>query len=187
MFFKISEKIVDSFVNDGIVKDDDRELYQYGVRQGFSLILNIVTTLIIGLLLNMVWQSAMFMLYYAPIRIYAGGYHAKTQLRCYVLSSIMVTIVLLAIKYFTFTDITCVVLLAISDLVIFLFSPTEDKNKPLDELEKKVYRKRTLVILTVDSVLICEFIFLKFFDVAICGVLALLALSVMLIVARKKI
>ena len=39
-----------------------------------------------------------FILAYIPIRSYAGGYHASTQLRCYILSNAVVVAVLIAIR-----------------------------------------------------------------------------------------
>jgi len=43
--------------------------------------------------------------------------------------------------------------LIVSAILIFAFSPIEDKNKPLDEIEKKVYRRRAMVAWTVEVLL----------------------------------
>lgn len=43
--------------------------------------------------------------------------------------------------------------MAISALIIFVLSPVEDKNKPLDKIELKVYRKRTLLILLAELII----------------------------------
>lgn len=41
----------------------------------------------------------------------------------------------------------------VGSLIIFLFSPVEDKNKPLDAAEQLVYQKRTRFYLIVEIVL----------------------------------
>jgi len=181
MFDRISEKIADGFVRDGIVKTEDRELYQYGVNQGFNLILNIATTLIIGLLLNMIWQSVLFMFAYIPIRIFAGGFHAKTPLGCYVLSVVLNTAILLIMKYVIFPTIVLFIMTLVSSVVISLLSPVEDVNKPLDKLETRVYKKKVIIILGIELVITAVLVASRFVDAAICVILALSIVSVVLV------
>lgn len=50
-------------------------------------------------------------------------------------------------------DVVNYVVLAISAFIIFVLSPVEDKNKPLDKIELKVYRKRTLLILLAELII----------------------------------
>ena len=54
--------------------------------------------IIIGLLFNMICESIIFMVSYSILRIYAGGYHASTPIRCYLFSIVMIVAVLLLMK-----------------------------------------------------------------------------------------
>lgn len=153
MFVKVAEKLADSLEENEIIKHDDRELYVYGLDQGFSIILNIITTLLIGLIFNTFFQLVVFMAAYIPLRSFAGGYHAKTPLRCYIFSIIMLVFVSWGMKNLVFRDVVNYVVLAISAFIIFVLSPVEDKNKPLDKIELKVYRKRTLLILLAELII----------------------------------
>jgi len=63
MFSHISGRITDNMVNDGIIASEDRELYFYGVQQGLIILLNIITTVIVGLLLGTLWQMLVFTAY----------------------------------------------------------------------------------------------------------------------------
>ncbi len=153
MFVKVAEKLADSLEENEIIKHDDRELYVYGLDQGFSIILNIITTLLIGLIFNTFFQLVVFMAAYIPLRSFAGGYHAKTPLRCYIFSIVMLVFVSLGMKNLVFRDVVNYVVLAISAFIIFVLSPVEDKNKPLDKIELKVYRKRTLLILLAELII----------------------------------
>ncbi|MDE7104637.1 MAG: accessory gene regulator B family protein [Ruminococcus sp.] len=150
---KVAEKLADSLEENEIIKHDDRELYVYGLDQGFSIILNIITTLLIGLIFNTFFQLVVFMAAYIPLRSFAGGYHAKTPLRCYIFSIVMLVFVSLGMKNLVFRDVVNYVVLAISAFIIFVLSPVEDKNKPLDKIELKVYRKRTLLILLAELII----------------------------------
>lgn len=136
-----------------IIKSDDRELYVYGLNQGLSILLNIVTTLGIGLLFGCTPQLVVFMVAYIPLRSYAGGYHARTPLRCYVISIIMLIVVSMCLKCIELNHWYYWTLVVVSFFFIIFLSPIADKNKPLDEIEVKVYRKRAIFILLVEVAL----------------------------------
>ncbi|MBQ8010486.1 MAG: accessory gene regulator B family protein, partial [Oscillospiraceae bacterium] len=99
MFYKLSERIVDGFEKQRVILSEDKEIYRYGVQQGLNLAFNFLTTLVIGAVCGMFWESVLFMAAYMPLRSFAGGYHAKTHLRCYLYSIVMITAVLLVIRF----------------------------------------------------------------------------------------
>ena len=99
MFSKCSEKIADKLQCNNIIDDERYEICRYGINQLFSTILDFATILLIGFVFNMVLEGIIFTATYIPIRIYAGGYHAKTPQRCWLFSAIMLLIVLCIIKY----------------------------------------------------------------------------------------
>lgn len=186
MFVKISQKIAENLKHSSIIDSEEQELYAYGFKQGFIIVLNLVTTLAIGLLLGKVLEISLFMTAYIPVRTYAGGYHAKTTFRCYLLSVMMLTAVTLCIKYLWLPNIVYDFVMIASIVVVLLFSPVEDSNKPLDAEEVQVYRKRTLYLLLTETIVFSIMRFLKFqvFAIAICY--AMIVLGVMLILGVVK-
>lgn len=152
MFAKVAKQLAVHLEENQIIKSDDRELYVYGLNQGLSILLNIVTTLGIGLLFGTVLQLVVFMVAYIPLRSYAGGYHARTPVRCYLISIAMLTIISLLIKYITLGRWVYLIETAISSVIIAILSPVADNNKPLDEIEIVVYKKRTKRILLAEVV-----------------------------------
>ncbi len=149
MFGSIAEKITTQLELNNAIKSEDRAIYRYGIQQGLSIILNLITTLLIGILTGMFWESMIFTAAYMFLRRYAGGFHAKTPVRCYLYSTTMVVAVLLAIKLLPMTKIVYFCLFVVGVLAIFIFAPVEDKHKPLDETEQCVYRKRTRLVLAL--------------------------------------
>ena len=187
MFEKTSEKITNAIAQNGTIKAEDKELYKYGIQQGMMILLNLCTTLIIGAVFEMVWQSILFTVAYIPIRSYAGGYHSKTPQRCYIFSILMIIAVLWGMKYFNNTYFICIALLVFASIIILLLSPVEDKNKPLDKLEKRIYKKRTLIILGIEILIILLFLVIDILSISFCMVIALFSLSIMLVLGRIKI
>jgi accessory gene regulator B len=153
MFSSIAEKITMHLEANNAFKSEDRAIYQYGIQQGLSIMLNLSTALLLGIVTGMIWESIIFSAAYMLLRRYAGGFHAKTPARCYIYSSAMVLLALLGIKYVFDSILISICMFIVGSLIIFLFSPVEDKNKPLDAAEQLVYQKRTRFYLIVEIVL----------------------------------
>ena len=120
------------------------------------------------------------------LRSFAGGYHAKTPVRCYILSLIMITVVLTGMKYLPVAEIVCYAVLLATVLIVFLLSPVEDKNKPLDEIEQKVYRKCVVFISMVELVICLIFKLVNLDSLSIAVTYSFVILSIMLIAGKIK-
>lgn len=182
---QISVKVVDSLIKNDIISNDDKTLYLFAVDQLFSLLLHIVTTLIIGALFGMFLESVVFLIAYIPIRQYAGGYHAKTPTRCYIISVVLTMVSLYIIGLPIWSDYVILFVLSITSLIIFLLAPVEDKNKPLDDKEQIVYKNRTHIVLAVLIFFaLISFFILKPFCISV--VVSQMTLSFMLILGTIK-
>ncbi|MGB4438355.1 MAG: accessory gene regulator B family protein [Sedimentibacter sp.] len=144
----ISEKIVILMVQNLIIAAEDKELYVYGFHQGFILLANILTAILIGFLFNRETEIIIFLAAYIPLRSNAGGYHAKTSFGCYIFSIIMIVVVVSVIGLLFWNAFNLIAITTISAGIIMLFAPMEDINKPLDQNEKQIYKKRTYIILS---------------------------------------
>ncbi len=187
MFEKISIKITDKLEENGAVSKSDRELYEYGLRQILSTLLNAATALLIGLAIGMTGHAVIFIAAYIPVRIYAGGLHASTPKRCWAVSAVMLVAALFAVKYIPkeyFWIITALSLAACA--CIIWLSPVEDSNKPLDDEENRVYRTRTISLLSVEIALTGTLIFLNLRKIAMTIEIVWLTLNVMLIIGKIK-
>ncbi|MFR7986233.1 MAG: accessory gene regulator B family protein [Clostridia bacterium] len=147
---------VERLIRNGIIKESERELYYFGVNGLCLFLVNIATSVIIGILFGMLWQSLLFSAAYIPLRSYAGGYHAKTPGMCYILSTILIACVLMVIKYAPLSTMGMHTALLASMIVIFVKAPIESENKPLSKRERAVYRRkaRWLVLLEISISLI---------------------------------
>ena len=186
MFYKLSERITDEFEKQRVIVSEDKEIYRYGVQQGLNLAFNLLTTLVIGAVCGMFWESILFMAAYMPLRSFAGGYHAKTHLRCYLYSIVMITVVLLIIRFLPVGRIIYSCLMLVGGIVIFLLAPVEDKNKPLDDEEQRVYCIRTRVILVLEGSVLLVSILLQFKPFHSAISLAIFCLGVLVLVGKVK-
>ena len=186
MFYKASVYISDILEQQNKFSTEDKELYRYGIQQGLNILLNIITTIIIGALCGMIFPSIIFLLSYMPLRSFCGGYHAKTHMHCYICSIIMITGILLIAKYFTFDIIVYEFLLLISLILIFLLAPIEDRNKTLDKDEKRIFRKKSYAIAILEVFIYHIFLIIHFTNICKILSISLFSLSILMIIGWLK-
>lgn len=181
----LTSKFVNRLINNNIIKKEDAEIYSYGFKEMIFIILNLITTLFIGALFNKVFEIILFMIMYIAIRVYSGGYHARTKLKCYMFSILMLTSVCYILKINLLQSNFLVVILAIISSILILFlAPVEDENKPLDEIEIKIYTKRTIRnLIIVFSVLSITLIFNKI-NLSACICISILCNGLVLLVGK---
>jgi len=186
MKINISERIAGSLINAGAVPSEDKALYEYGIKMGLFLVINVATAVLIGLLLEMVWQCVIFLIAYNPVRTYAGGSHASTPLICYLVSIPMILAVLLGIRMIPWNGYLCLIILFIAVIIIVVLAPVEDPNKPLDAREKTVYGRRARIHSAVLSGAAMMLWFAGFEQVSLSIVMALGVAAVMLVLGANK-
>ena len=183
---RLAVKIVNNLVHSGVIKEEDAEIYIYGINQILTSVLNVSSALIIGLIFGVFPEIAVFMAAYIPLRSFAGGYHAKTPLSCYVFSVIMLIVVSIGLKYLHLADWVYYAVLVAATLVVLVLFPVEDRNKPLDEIEHRVYKKLTILIAAVELTLAMLLKLLMFDDLFIATAYSFVVLSLMLIAGKAK-
>ena len=186
MFYKASVYISDILEQQNKFSKDEKEIYRYGIQQTLNLTLNILTTIIIGLILHTAFQSIWFLICYIPLRSYCGGYHAPNHLRCYIYSVILITCILEVTKHFRFNNVVCESFVLLSFFVIILLAPIEDKNKPLDNIEKKVFRKKACKLALIEVIVYHVLLTLNLTYSYVILSLSLLSLSLLMIIGAIK-
>lgn len=174
----LSEKIAARLLRNEVIEAADYEIYEYGIEQILSNIIDVITIIIIGVVIGNVQYGITFLIAFMALREYAGGYHASTPLRCYLLTVTVITIVLLIMKYIEVCYNAGLIMLTVSGLIIILLSPVESVNKPLDRIERTVYRRKALIIWCVETLIavICTVFHLG--DIATCIIMAQVVLGI---------
>jgi len=97
MLSKVSKRGAEILEKRGKIDYTQLSQYEYGFELLISTISTFSTILILGLFGGYISQAIIFLLYFAPIRIAAGGYHAKSYGRCFILTN-MIAVVCVAIS-----------------------------------------------------------------------------------------
>ena len=95
VFEKSSLSIAKWLEKNRIIEQDKLVVVKWGIRNILDTAFNIFIFLIIGVTMRMTLETIVFTLGYIPLRSFFGGYHAKTPVRCCVLSNIILFTALL--------------------------------------------------------------------------------------------
>ncbi|MDR1773900.1 MAG: accessory gene regulator B family protein [Clostridioides sp.] len=147
------EEFTEYLISANIIEEEDKEVYIYGIKNAFILFSHIVLYVVIAVVSGMFKESVFFIVTYFALRMYAGGYHARTQSLCNFFSTTVFIMALLAIRYSPNSVLLCCLIVVVSSIIVFLLSPVEDQNKPLIELEKVMYRKKTYIVLAIQIII----------------------------------
>lgn len=162
MISKLSTHLTEKLLSNGTISDEDKDLYIYGLFMLFSHLMFFIIACIFGLILGCIFESIIFYIAFQFIRRYAGGYHAKTETRCEIMSALSILCCIVIIKCSKMYDINIVLLSTslVFAVLIFTFCPLDTPEKPLTDKEHKYFRKISLIILSLIIVaIIISFIF----------------------------
>lgn len=122
-------------------ESDVQDFYRYGIEISISSFLNIFLVLLLGIIINHIAhiaESIIFLLLFILIRSFTGGYHADTYFRCNLLMCI--TFILTVLSNCMFSNklslSIIIVLICVTELIVSVLGPIENKNKPKEILIK---------------------------------------------------
>ena len=165
MFEEASNRITAWLSKIKIISSDQEVVCKWGMTHILDTLFNIATFTAIGLLFRMLPETAVFTVAYIPLRSFAGGYHAKTPFRCWVISNFLLIAALLIVRYVSHFTAFFLLLTALSLLCLVVLMPVSDIHKKLSEKDRKKYRRKGLMILMVEicaSAMLCYFALINF-------------------------
>lgn len=189
MIEKLASKSAESFIKMPNTRYDKIEIYKYGFFVLYSNILFLLLSMLLGAVFGVFLQGVLFYVAFFSIRQYAGGYHASTETRCEVMSTLSILACIIVIrlsKTYNF-QFALLIISAVSALCIAILCPLDTPEKPLSEKELKYFRKISWLILSLISLvaIISYFVQLKWLQIFFAPCCLSLILESLLIVLGK--
>lgn len=154
MFHNLAVDIAFLLIKNKIVDIQQRNIYVYALEvillNGSLLIVFLIASLLCEAMINF-WA---YLIFFLPIRIFSGGYHAKSSESCFVLSTIMygLSIAITLLFPLLYQNWKWIIAGVISILVILVLSPMVNENNPLTESQQKRNRIIVCILLAADLV-----------------------------------
>ena len=152
MISKLALILADYFATKSVYKHEEVNIYKYGFELLISTILNTIGILLVSLLMEVTIGAVLFCAAFVPLRLSAGGYHAKHHWSC-ILGFSMVFLVFALLNRFTLMEHIIPYSIAstiISALLVWSLAPVEAVNKPLGADRKSKQRHRSIYIVCVN-------------------------------------
>ena len=144
---KMLDKIMVKLLEGGYVKSENEDIVRFGLELATMKTLISVAVIIVAIVFDSAPAVIAFMAAYQPMRSCCGGYHAKTRSVCFVSSMIVLIFVIIAVK--SLTDTLCLIsslfFIITGQGAIFFLAPVDTPSKPFDDVERIVFRKRSLI------------------------------------------
>ena len=190
MISELSKRISLFLCQKNIIKYEDIEIYKYGFEIIGSTILGFIITLIIGLIFRMFLLSIAYYAMFVAIRQFTGGYHADSYFKCNLTFAIVTFFVFGSTKMAAYSKTYImpnhILSLVLSLIIIWYYSPIENKNKPLDQEQKKRNKKISVALTLTISILSCT---VYIFSVQSSALMAFtqLAIAVLIVITKMEI
>lgn len=181
MLGSLSKKVVDRLLIDEGTEKEDYEIYLFGMEQLLTVIIDFLTAILLGVVFGEVIQTVIFVLSFMIMRSYAGGFHASTPFKCYLLTSLTIIIVLSVMKCIEADIAVLAGMLFVASMVIWLLAPVDTENKTIDDVEFVVYRRKTRIVWSIEVIGAFGCMAFQCVDMVECIVYAQVVLAVALV------
>lgn len=128
MLLFLSKNIASFFVKFGVAKEEEEELYIYGLQVILSSAFSLAIIFVLAVIKGDIVETGLFLGSLVLLRSYTGGYHAKHYWSCCLVTLSCYLLNLYIGKMIHSYHILFILYLA-SIFIILLFSPLDNKNK----------------------------------------------------------
>lgn len=136
-----------------ISSDEEYEIIKYGLRQCFLTLINLMSALTCGAFWNEIPFVLLIFLGLFILRPYAGGYHADTQFRCYIISLGIMSFSIAGKKWINMPVKVWICIYVCTFLIIWKNAPVENAQNPLEDKEMQIYSHKAKLIVVCYSLL----------------------------------
>lgn len=150
---KMTNMLTNFIIQHSDVKREDADIIAFGVKYGLITLAEILGMVVISFLMRELIPGAVILIAFISIRVYAGGYHAKTLPRCVVMSTILFTLIIHGYKMLYLPIIVKGLIALFLGVLILIFSPVENDNRRLSKNEKKVFKNRALLFYSISLII----------------------------------
>jgi accessory gene regulator B len=156
MIARLSTSVSSHLLATGIIPAKERDVYAYGFEVLFATLLNLFAVCAIAVSIDILPQSACYLAGFVPLRSIAGGFHAKSHFRCFLILMSVFTAFILLLKFLPSSFWGAVILggSVFSIITIYFLAPIADSNKPLSFDQKKTFRRISRIAILVYAIAI---------------------------------
>ena len=156
---RLAQSIAKKCAYNGVQKSES--VLCFGLELIITTLIGIGLILLIAIFAGNPWSCIPFLLGFAPLRRYAGGYHATTHSRCHIISSVIFSVCLFTSSILDLPYMNFFIISMINWIVILIFAPVSAANKPLSNEHMLKNRTKSIVIASFEAAFALGILILK--------------------------
>lgn len=186
-----AEKCTQILLRNGVIQNNQKSIYIYGFELFWSTLLCVVSILSIGGVAGYLSSAAIFLLFFMPIRMAAGGYHAKSYGMCFILTNGIAILCVVASEWFWNVNQVWVlfflyVLLLFSFVYIWKMAPSNMGKYSADT--KRILKNRkyahSIIIIEIFLIFIMR-VFIRGYD-SYTSIITTYAVALMIFLVKRE-
>ena len=141
---------------------DDLKLkrLKYGLEGIYSLIVKISVVILISIITKTLTETLLFILFYAGIRTFSFGWHANSNIACWITTLLIYNVILYFIINIDYPIYIGYIILGISLISMLLWAPADTPKRPLIRKKQRLKSKilsiivlllYTIIYMTINS------------------------------------
>ncbi|MCI9295793.1 MAG: accessory gene regulator B family protein [Lachnospiraceae bacterium] len=190
MFHNMVKKITDYMIEKNIIEEEMFDIYQYGFELMISSTITMLSIMIIACIMDSPLIGILYFFITVPLKVTAGGYHAPTYAKCFIISNLeymALSLTAKALSAFFIPYYGWIILLMISTGYILLNCPVKNPNHPVSEDVLQKNQRLTYVLLGVDTIVITALYLLQQESYILnFSVLSIAAIAIFILPTKKR-
>lgn len=149
---RVADAVANWLVKADAISAEDFALYSYAMYSVMFVSIPLFLSVVVGILMNMLLESILFIAPFVLIRKFSGGVHLKSPTVCLFVSTGIITAFLFGIKFVLMHEVYLVPLVCMFILGILLFI-----KSPIDTDERKLSERETVVFGNIARIMVVAF------------------------------
>lgn len=122
---------------------------KYGLEGIYSLIVKLTAVIIIACITKTIKETLLFLLFYAGIRTFSFGWHAKTNIACWISTITVYNIIPLIISKLTIPNYIGYIIIGVALLSVITWAPADTPKRPLIRKKQRIKAKITSILVVI--------------------------------------
>lgn len=144
----IAKRMAAFFVRRGIISEERQtvEIYEYGLELILADLINFAMILLISSMLQGVGSGILYLMCFVSVRIFSGGFHARTHLRCGIAMVLFYLLFVLVCRGIISVGAEVLIVgTMIAYIPLLKWVPVRNENRPLNDSKRRKNRYRAIV------------------------------------------
>lgn len=155
----LSQKAIHYIIKKGVIKEQYKEIYQYGFQCFLEVSISSIFSLAIGILLHMLPECLFFFILFIPLRSFNGGLHLNNYYSCFIFSALILFSSLMIIRIITIPTFISFIIYLTTMVLLIMVGPVDHPNRIVDSCENVAFMKKSKYCFSFSFIIALFFLF----------------------------